>query len=887
MGSEATNVRVAVRCRPLNSKESARGCGTVVAVDQTGKTIKVTGREGDAEGKNAYTYDFVYPPESSQVQVYDDIGRPFVDKAFEGFNGTIFAYGQTGSGKTHTMMGVMNDSDLRGVIPRLTDDLFGRVASEVSGEKMVQVTVSYLEIYNEVIHDLLNPQAGESLKIREHPDTGIYVERLCELVTTDSADIFRLLEQGNRLRKVATTAMNDTSSRSHSVFTLKVQQKITAVLENGNQRETELGAKLNLVDLAGSERASKTGAEGTTLKEGAAINQSLMALGGVINALSEGAPFVPYRNSKLTRLLQESLGGNAATMMVANVSPADYNTEETIGTLRYASRAKTIKNVVTRNEDVHERVIRELQEEIERLRSQLGGGGSGKALTPAQETQMEKDLEDKVALEERIQAMETAKATEWERREELTRELQEERQSNLNRQINDVMSKVKAQKLALIHAVRTLQEKRNAAAKKLHAATELYKGFKQELEVTMRDYESYQAALDRLDESDPAYERTSEELLRLLGGIERQRAKLMGVRGDVQAHKAALTDLDDKVAQHKAELQAAASTIGEHDRLRQAIQDEERRAFQSQRDKYLEEQLAEERARLEHDASAVRRRESDVLESSAVMQRQYEVSVGETAAAKRRADLLAQELALVKSEQSHAREQLAVVQGDLDHAREERAKLEEDAAITEARLRAAEDENEAERHAAVEAQEELAAAHAQTAEIEEQLRKARQEVASVRHAHAAEAKLAGSKSKAPAAGGGPAVAEAKALEDGAARAKALEDDALRADADVLRADLARALRDRDVADRDRADLEQALREGEEARVQMAAQAKDNEFAIFKSVMDAAATERARAQADFARLQHLLQQAARDIVYLTKLNSDYKRELDIQSRFEDG
>jgi Kinesin motor domain len=203
-----------------------------------------------------------------------------------------------------------------------------------------------------------------STQIREHPDLGIYVEGLCELVVKSGEDVMTLLEQGGAVRRVAATNMNEHSSRSHSCFTIKLAQKTTEELEGGISRETSLNSKLNLVDLAGSERAQKTGASGDTLKEGASINKSLMSLGNVITALSEGKKrgHIPYRDSTLTRLLQESLGGNAQTLMLAAISPADYNFDETVSTLRYAHRAKSIENSVTRNEDVNDKMIRELKE---------------------------------------------------------------------------------------------------------------------------------------------------------------------------------------------------------------------------------------------------------------------------------------------------------------------------------------------------------------------------------------------------------------------------------------------------------------------------------------------------------------------------------------------
>ena len=236
------------------------------------------------------------------------------------------------------------------------------------------VTVSFLEIYNEVVKDLLNP-SDKPLKIREGTETGIYVEGLCELIVKDAEDMMRLIEQGNTVRRVAATNMNEQSSRSHSCFTIKIEQKTSQDLGGGVTQERLIKAKLNLVDLAGSERAAKTGAQGSVLKEGANINMSLMALGNVINALSErlkgSKKHIPYRDSKLTRLLQESLGGNAATTMLAAISPADYNFDETVSTLKYANRAKSIENVTHKNEDMQEKMISELKTQIEALKLQL------------------------------------------------------------------------------------------------------------------------------------------------------------------------------------------------------------------------------------------------------------------------------------------------------------------------------------------------------------------------------------------------------------------------------------------------------------------------------------------------------------------------------------
>eukprot|EP00644_Phytophthora_capsici_P017204 jgi/Phyca11/122680/e_gw1.48.27.1 len=366
--STDVNVKVAVRCRPMSSRETQMGArGVVQVLDGTTVVIYPT---ADAEAastsettetceKKQYTFDFAYYTESTQAQVYGDIAKPLVDQALQGYNGTIFAYGQTGSGKTHTMMGSGDD---HGIVPLMNADLFGRInasdeinaRTEDEGAIKYLVTVSFLEIYNEVIKDLLNP-SDKVLKIREHPDMGIYVEQLAELVVRDPADVTRLLEQGNKVRQVAATQMNERSSRSHSCFTIKISSKRSQVLA-GVQKETCMNAKINLVDLAGSERASKTGATGDRLKEGAAINKSLSALGNVINMLAStdkarkgGKAHIPYRDSKLTRLLQESLGGNSLTVMIAAISPADDNYEESLSTLVYANRAKSIKNATKKN----------------------------------------------------------------------------------------------------------------------------------------------------------------------------------------------------------------------------------------------------------------------------------------------------------------------------------------------------------------------------------------------------------------------------------------------------------------------------------------------------------------------------------------------------------
>ncbi len=317
---------------------------------------------------------------AGQDNLFADLGHPLLDNAFQGYNNCIFAYGQTGSGKSYSMMGYGEEA---GVIPRICRDMFDRISKQQKDPNLTcSVEVSYLEIYNERVRDLLNPSTKGNLRVREHPSTGPYVEDLAKLVVQSFPEIENMMDEGNKARTVAATNMNETSSRSHAVFTLTLTQKRHDV-ETG--MDTEKVAKISLVDLAGSERQSATGASGARLKEGAEINRSLSTLGRVIATLADlssgkkkNMSMVPYRDSVLTWLLKDSLGGNSMTAMIAAISPADINFEETLSTLRYADSAKRIKNHAVVNEDPNARMIRELKEELAQLRSKLGGGsGAG------------------------------------------------------------------------------------------------------------------------------------------------------------------------------------------------------------------------------------------------------------------------------------------------------------------------------------------------------------------------------------------------------------------------------------------------------------------------------------------------------------------------------
>lgn len=380
------SVKVAVRVRPFNQRE--RDMEAQLIIQMKGKTTGILNSKANARDENIrykeftfdhsyWSHDFKSDNYASQESVYSDLGTEVVDCAFEGYNACVFAYGQTGSGKTFTMMG---SNDNQGLIPRICKALFDRMSENSKRGTTHRVQVSYLEIYQERVADLLidrRIKESNSLKVREHPKKGPYVQGLTTCWVTNYGHIEDCMNRGNSHRTTASTNMNDVSSRSHAIFTITFVQ---AGYCDGVPSETV--SKIHLVDLAGSERADSTGATGQRLKEGAHINKSLVTLGSVISALAElsssdpkdqngqrRASFIPYRDSVLTWLLKDSLGGNSKTIMIAAISPADCNYGETLSTLRYANRAKNIINKPTVNEDPNVKLIRELRNEISKLKA--------------------------------------------------------------------------------------------------------------------------------------------------------------------------------------------------------------------------------------------------------------------------------------------------------------------------------------------------------------------------------------------------------------------------------------------------------------------------------------------------------------------------------------
>lgn len=371
-GGKDECIQVVVRCRPFSSTEKERNCKKIVNIHSAGSQVELQDVDTpESSTPKSFTFDSTFDENTQQKNFYDECCFNIVENVLEGYNCTIFAYGQTGCGKSWTMQGLQQPSDLRGVIPNSFAHVFDRVKASSDVEYLIRC--SYLEIYSEEIRDLFVVPSGSKKEIKcelkEDPEKGVFVKNLSSVVVENEDQVSAQLAKGIDQRTVASTLMNSESSRSHSIFTLVVEMSRKDPVSG---KDIMRVGKLNLVDLAGSERQKKTGASGDTLKEGAKINLSLSALGNVISALSEGrSKHIPYRDSKLTRLLQDSLGGNTKTLMIAAIGPADYNYDETLSTLRYANRAKNIKNKPIVNEDPKDTMLREFKEEIERLRKML------------------------------------------------------------------------------------------------------------------------------------------------------------------------------------------------------------------------------------------------------------------------------------------------------------------------------------------------------------------------------------------------------------------------------------------------------------------------------------------------------------------------------------
>eukprot|EP00668_Euglena_longa_P040768 GGOE01053670.1.p1 GENE.GGOE01053670.1~~GGOE01053670.1.p1 ORF type:complete len:715 (+),score=184.95 GGOE01053670.1:375-2519(+) len=433
------NVRVMVRVRPFNQKEITEAGGTPECTLEVNTDTIITAISPASDGQrreDSFPFDRVFwsmPPEqvqapvafAEQEDVYVIVGQPQLDSMFAGYNGCIFAYGQTSSGKTHSMMGYPGTG--RGITPRICEELFLRIESAMESGKNTtfEVKLSFLEIYNEKVQDLMSKKR-EDLKIVHDPQKGPLVKGLTEKTVTTWEEVDRALTIGMEHRTTAATAMNDRSSRSHAVVVLALEMVDTLGKVGTKSIVRPRRSRANLVDLAGSEKVFKSKVEGTNLKEAIGINQSLTCLGRVIDGLVEQHSHIPYRDSVLTSLLADSLGGNSRTTMLAALSPAAVNYEETLSTLRYASRARKIVNVVRVNEDPTTTLIRELQEQLARMRESVLNGdvdslqaliGTDQPITAGVMAQKTQELEAVInqiqALEEKEKAEEEIREQKW------------------------------------------------------------------------------------------------------------------------------------------------------------------------------------------------------------------------------------------------------------------------------------------------------------------------------------------------------------------------------------------------------------------------------------------------------------------------------------------
>jgi ankyrin repeat protein len=399
----SSNFKVVIRFRPMNGDEREANEARCISCNPNSITItKPTDQK-----EHTYAYDRVYAPEESQETVYNSAIKSVALSSLDGYNGSIIAYGQTGTGKTHTMEGDHTGEE-RGIIPRASEEIFDFVDKASQDDSKFLVRISFLQIYNEVIADLLDEDSMKKvdqkgyLALREDPNGGVYVNNLSEHIVKNSAEIVALLVKGSKQRTVASTKMNRTSSRSHAVFTMIIEH---SEMKDGENIVT-IG-KLNLVDLAGSERIKSTGitnADTKRMGEAKKINSSLTAFGKVILALtSPGNHHVPYRDSKLTRMLQGSLGGNCKTTMITACGPAARNYVETLNSLKFASRAKNVKNYAVVNQDMSDQaLLSAYQKEIENLKLQLA-----RSATPALEPQVIVDTEALDALREKHTELES------------------------------------------------------------------------------------------------------------------------------------------------------------------------------------------------------------------------------------------------------------------------------------------------------------------------------------------------------------------------------------------------------------------------------------------------------------------------------------------------
>ncbi|XP_015758048.1 PREDICTED: kinesin-II 85 kDa subunit-like isoform X1 [Acropora digitifera] len=548
MTSGGTNVRVAARCRPFNDSEKARAATRVVKMSAE-KTVIHNPHPGTNTKEHAFSLDHSYFWDTKTEQIFHDLGTPLLKKAFEGFNVTMYAYGQTGTGKTHTMIGTEEEP---GIIPLLNQGLF-KFIDEAPPNKQFFITVSFYEIFQEMIHDLLNP-TGQDLRVRQHPQLGIFIEGLAELVVQNNEDIARLFEQGNRVRKMASVDKNSGGTKSDCVFTIHVEQK-----SKRESNENGIRSKIVLIDMAGSERME--GVDLNIQSEGGHINKGISALNAVVSTLADPKKkegHIPYRDSKLTRILQDSLGGSAYTAMITTVSPADSDYEETLAAMQCANRTKLIENAIKANEMENTKIIQDLRDEISRLREKLAttgrAGGANK--------------DDVLQMEELIKDLQTAKRQTWEERERLSEHYDEERNITLaNKGILDwVMDSTKRDNKEVQEKLMALQKEKDQLTAEFKEKRRLVDELKDDLQSKIADY-SQMAESGRSSE---------EENKARVSAIHDLKEKLKSENEELKKIKHELKDVQEKQKAEKEEAKSQTTYLKGNAELRYRIESERR-----------------------------------------------------------------------------------------------------------------------------------------------------------------------------------------------------------------------------------------------------------------------------------------------------------------------
>ena len=563
---KSESVKVVMRCRPLTQKEMEDQRECIVNVDMDIGSIQVYNPQNIKELKS-FTFDHTYDWRATQQLIFEQTALPILESIMEGYNGTIFAYGQTGTGKTYTMEGNDNETD-KGIIPRSIDWIFNNIKNYPAQQFLVRV--SFVEIYNEEVRDLLSKTKRQKLNVREK-DKVFYVENVTVIPAENAQMTLDIMKAGRVNRATGATKMNPGSSRSHSIFSLTVE---SSTLDEQGEAHYKVG-KLNLVDLAGSERQSKTESTGERFIEATKINLSLTCLGSVINKLVSGKQqYIPYRDSKLTMLLQDSLGGNTKTVMIANVGPADYNYDETLNTLWYAQRAKKIKNKPRINEDPKDALLRQYQEEIELMKKKLlamgkadlvmqisGNSGVGRNIIN-EEKQIQKAIED----------MENER-----------RQFKAQSEAEINK-IKEQKNKSEEEKKKLIEAIKKKNEENNNQKKEGEELLAKYKKIKGQMikgDDTQKKVKEQEIEIKRQREELEIKKREEQRLKEIQ---EEKEKNTFVLKKKYDNKKQNIDDLNDQIGKIQAQLEA---------KTRENKENEEK--FQEEEDQFRELLIRQER----------------------------------------------------------------------------------------------------------------------------------------------------------------------------------------------------------------------------------------------------------------------------------------------------